>query len=70
MKYAVFSALAISILWALLAIAQLWFSLLSAEVFLKISISAGILVGIIIIATLVVREYLSEKQLKKDGFID
>ncbi|WP_180063816.1 hypothetical protein [Acinetobacter sp. YH16042] len=70
MKYGVFSALIISILWGLLAIAQLWFEWLSADVFIKITVTAAILEVIIIIATLVIREYLTDKKLKKDGFID
>ena len=70
MKYGVFSALFISILWGILAIAQLWFEPLSIEVFTKVTITAAILVVIIVIATLVIREYLSDEKLKKDGFID
>ena len=70
MKCGVFSALIISVLWGLLAIAQLWFELLSVEVFTKITVTVAILEAIIIIATLVIREYLTDKKLKKDGFID
>ena len=65
MKYGVFSALIISVLWGLLAIAQLWFELLSVEVFTKITVTVAILEAIIIIATLVIREYLTDKKLKK-----
>ena len=70
MKYGVFSALIISVLWGLLAIAQLWFEWLSVEVFTKITVTVAILEAIIIIATLVLREYLTDKKLKKDGYID
>lgn len=70
MKYGVFSALFISILWGVLAIAQLWFEPLSIEVFTKVTVTAATLVVIIVIATLVIREYLSDQKLKKDGFID
>lgn len=70
MKYGVFSALFISILWGVLAIVQLWFEPLSIEVFTKVTVTAAILVVIIVIATLVIREYLSDQKLKKDGFID
>lgn len=47
MKYGVISSLTISVLWALLAIVQLWFSVLTSENFMKITISAAILVGVI-----------------------
>ena len=70
MKYGVISSLTISVLWALLTIVQLWFSVLTSENFMKITISAAILVGVIVIVSLVVREYLSDKKLKKEGFID
>ncbi|HCK29381.1 hypothetical protein [Acinetobacter ursingii] len=70
MKYGVISALFISILWSVLAILQLWFSILDIDVFLKLTVTAGILLVIIVIVTLVIREYLSDKQLKKEGFLD
>ena len=70
MKYGVISALFISILWSVLAILQLWFSILDTDVFVKLTVTAGILLVIIMIVTLVIREYLSDKQLKKDGFLD
>ena len=70
MKYAIFSALTIAVLWGLLAIAQIWVAPFSSDVFSKITISAVILVGIIVLIILVVREYLSDKKFRKDGFID
>ncbi|NWK75269.1 hypothetical protein HYG93_13550 [Acinetobacter sp. SwsAc6] len=70
MKYGVFSALIISVLWCILAIAQLWFSPLSSEIFTKVTISAGILVAIIVLSTIVIREFLTDQKLRKDGFID
>ncbi|QCO22033.1 hypothetical protein D9K79_10570 [Acinetobacter cumulans] len=70
MKYGVFSALIISVLWGILAIAQLWFSPLSSEIFTKVTISAGILVAIIVLSTIVIREFLTDQKLRKDGFID
>ena len=70
MKYGVISALFISILWSVLAILQLWFSILDTDVFVKLTVTAGILLVIIVIVTLVIREYLSDEQLKKDGFLD
>ena len=70
MKYGVFSALIISVLWGILAIAQLWFSPLSSEIFTKVTISAGILVAIIVLSTIVIRQFLTDQKLRKDGFID
>lgn len=70
MKLGVISALAIAVGWGLLALLQLWVQPFSAEIFFKISVTAGILLALIVVVTLVVREYLSEKKLKDDGFID
>ena len=70
MKLGVISSLVIVVAWAALAIAQLWIQPLSAEVFLKISLTAGVLLGLTVLVSLVIREYLSEKKMKKDGFID
>ena len=70
MEYGIFSALNILIYGRCFSIAQLLFKLLSVEVFAKLTLTAGIFVVIIVITTLVIREYLSEKQLKKDGFMD
>jgi len=70
MKLGLISALAIAVAWALLAIVQLWAQPLPAGVFIKVSVTAGILVVLILIVTLAVREYLSEKKLKDDGYID
>lgn len=46
------------------------FAPLSADLFLRITVSAALVVAVIVIITLVVREYLSEKRLKDQGFID
>ncbi len=70
MKLGVISALVVTVIWSLMALAQLWFAPLSAELFVRISVSAALVVALIVIVTLVVREYLSEKRLKDQGFID
>ena len=70
MKFGIISSLTIAVAWGALAIAQLWFHPLSAETFIKISITAAILVAAILLVTFAVREYLSNKRLEKDGFID
>ena len=69
MEYGIFSALNILIYGRCFSIAQLLFKLLSVEVFAKLTLTAGILVVVIVITTLVIREYLSEKQLKKMGLL-
>ena len=70
MVFSVVSGVVILLAWVVLAIMQIWLGLLDPEVFCKITITACILLAVIIVVTLVVREYFSEKRLKKDGFID
>jgi DMSO/TMAO reductase YedYZ heme-binding membrane subunit len=70
MKAGLLTALAIAVAWALLAIAQIWLQPVSAQVFFKLSVTAGILTAIVLVVTLAVREYFSEKKMKDDGFID
>jgi hypothetical protein len=56
--------------WALLALVQLWFTPLGAELFVKLTISAAVIEAVVIIVTLVLREYRSEKELKSKGYLD
>lgn len=70
MKAGLLSSLIIAIAWSLLAIVQLWLLPLSAEHFMKITVTAGLLVAIILLVTLAAREYFSERKMKEDGYID
>lgn len=70
MKLGLMSALAVAVIWALIAIAQVWAQPLSADVFLKLTLTAAILVVIIAVVSLALKEYFSEKKMKDDGFID
>lgn len=70
MKYGVGICLAIVVLWAVLALLQLWFAILSVAVFSKITLSALVIAGVVLLVTLGIREYLSDKALKAKGYID
>ena len=70
MKLAVISGISIFVAWVMLALAQLWFEPLTGEVFFKISVSAGMVLILIIIVSLAIREYLTDKDLKDKGFLD
>jgi hypothetical protein len=61
---------AIAVVWVVLALLQLWFGLFSMAVFIKISISAGLVFSIVLALALVIREYISDKKMKDEGFID
>jgi Na+/glutamate symporter len=70
LKTGVILGLGLFIAWALLALVQLWFAPLSAELFVKLTISAAVVETVVIIVTLVLREYRSEKELKSKGYLD
>lgn len=69
-KIGIITCLTIKILWVLLAISQLWFDVFSAEIFTKLTVTAGILVVVILVVTHNIREYLSEKEMKSKDFIN
>ena len=70
MKTGVIIGLGLFVAWVLLALAQLWFTPLSAEVFVKLTVTAAVIETVVIIVTLVLREYRSEKELKSKGYLD
>ena len=53
-----------------LAIAQLWWTPLTAAVFIKAMLTLGILLVVSVIVTLVIREYVSHRHLKDNDYID
>jgi len=56
--------------WVGLAIAQLWFTVFTAVIFTKITVTAGLLFIVVLGISLALREYISEKKQKDQGFID
>jgi hypothetical protein len=70
MKVGAIICLCIFVAWVILALLELWFSILSLEVFWKLTITAGALFIVVLGVALVLREYVEEKKLKDDGYID
>jgi len=70
MKYGSIVCTALFVLGVVISLLQMWFSIMSAELYFKsiITISAFFVVSLAI--TLVSKEYLSEKEMKKKGYID
>jgi len=58
------------VLAVLLSLVQMWFSLMEVELFWKLLITLGAFFIIALGITLVAKEYLSEKELKKKGYIN
>lgn len=70
MKYGSIVCTLLFILSVILAVVQMWFDIMADDIFWKIQLTLG---GFFIIAlgvTLVFKEYLSEKELKKKGYLD
>ena len=61
---------ALFVLAVLLSLVQMWFSPIEAELFWKLLITIGAFFIIALGITLVAKEYLSEKEMKKKGYID
>ena len=70
MKIAGITTAIILIIYTFLLIGQLWGSWMDWANFIKLTITAGVLIIVIGIVALIWRELLEEKELKKDNFID
>jgi hypothetical protein len=70
MRTGAFICLAIFVAWVFMALLELWFDILSGEMFWKLTVTAGALFIVVLGISLVVREYISEKKMKDDGYID
>lgn len=54
----------------LLSLVQMWFSIIETEMFWKLLITIGAFFIIALGVTLVTKEYLSNKEMKKKGYLD
>lgn len=70
MKYGSLVCTGLFILGVILSLAQMWFSPFETELFWKLLITIAAFFIIALGITLVFKEYLSEKEMKKKGFID
>lgn len=57
-------------IYTILLIGQIWGSWMNIENFIKLSITAGIVVIAVGIIALIFREYVEDKELKKEKYID
>lgn len=56
--------------YAIFALLWLWGAAISWETFVKVTITAGVVVVAVLGLALLYREYIEEKDMKKDGFLD
>jgi len=70
MKFAAYAAAFLIVCWSLATVAQLWWGLLSSETYWKLTLTVVVLGGGIVLASLIVREYLRDERMKKDKYLD
>jgi len=56
--------------YAVFALIWLWGTSISWATFVKVTITAGVIVIVVLGLALLYREYVEEKEMKKDGFLD
>lgn len=69
-KNGVIASIALFVLTVLLCLAQLWLDLLDEELFWKLFLTLAALFVLVLGVTIAVSEYLSEKEMKSQGYID
>jgi len=70
MKYGSIVCTILFVLGVVLSLAQMWFGVFEADLFFKLLVTIGAFFVVALGVTLVFKEYLSEKEMKKKGFID
>jgi len=70
MKLASIITVSLLVIWVLLAILDMWFDIMSWEVFIKLTITLGLLAIVALVIAIAKREYVDEKKLKNDKYID
>ena len=70
MRLASYTTIIIISLWLILTLIQVWGEFFTFRTYWKITISLALINLTILIIALIRREYLSDKHLKKNKFID
>ena len=70
MKLASIITIGLLVIWVSMAILDMWFDIVSWDVFIKLTITLGLLAVVALIIAIAKREYVDEKELKKDKYID
>ncbi|MFT7528351.1 MAG: hypothetical protein ACI9LY_003512 [Arenicella sp.] len=70
MKIASIFTITLLVAWVAMAIVDLWFDIVPWAIFMKVSITLGLLAVLALGIAIAKREYIEEKQLKKGKYID
>jgi len=58
------------VLYAILLLVQIWTTMIPWEEFMKLTVTAGILIVVIFGVAMLYREYMEEKTMKHEKYID
>jgi len=70
MKIATIISTVLLVVWVLLTIAVMWTDAIDSSMYIKLSITMGIVVVATILIALALREYGTEKKLKDHNYLD
>jgi negative regulator of sigma E activity len=70
MKFASIVTGAILAMYAIFLLLQLWVSIVSWAVFTKVTITAAVIIVVVLGLALLYREYIEEKSMKGDNYLD
>ena len=70
MKIASIISSVLLVIWVILTMVMMWTDVLDSSIYVKLSITMGILVVATILIALAVKEYGSEKKLKDHNYLD
>ena len=70
MKFASIVTGAILAMYAIFLLLQLWVSIVSWAIFTKVTITAAVIIVVVLGLALLNREYIEEKSMKGDNYLD
>jgi len=70
MKIATIISTVLLVIWVLLTMAVMWTDTIDSSIYIKLSITIGIVVVATILIALALREYGTEKKLKDHNYLD
>lgn len=70
MELASIITITILVTWVLMAVLDVWFDIMPWTVFIKLTITLGLLALVVLVIAIAKKKYIDEQTLKKDKFID
>ena len=70
MKIATIISTVLLVIWVLMTMAMMWTNSIDGDIYIKLTITMGIVVVATILIALALREYGTEKKLKDHNYLD